>query len=350
MKLHYAGKAGEGFGWGICNKYLIQELGKLCELVPADASPDVVFMPIADHDFNPATPARGAINLAYTFFEFPLGPNVPARATEYDTVFTGSTWCKNRLAEKGVTNTEVLIQGVDHDIFTPEAVERKDGEFRIFSGGKFEFRKGQDLVLAAFKILSPKYPNMRLVTAWQNPWPQLYKSMEASPWIKFEAFTNDWPQLLGATLRANGIDESKVWMLAGMPNQLGMAQVMNRTDLGLFPNRCEGGTNLVMMEYLACGKPVVASHATGHLDVLELSFSTPINETVSNNAGWFDTTPEYVASAIINAMSKPVNLGEAFGSMASYSREMAFNWTRTAKQIIDHIEALKVLRAAPVAS
>ena len=40
------------------------------------------------------------------------------------------------------------------------------------------------------------------------------------------------------------------------------------TDLGVFPNRCEGGTNLVLMEYMACGKPVVATYATGHTDVL----------------------------------------------------------------------------------
>ena len=47
-----------------------------------------------------------------------------------------------------------------------------------------------------------------------------------------------------------------------------MVRAYQLSDLGLFPNRCEGGTNLVMMEYLACGKPVVAAYATGHRDVL----------------------------------------------------------------------------------
>ena len=47
-----------------------------------------------------------------------------------------------------------------------------------------------------------------------------------------------------------------------------MPQVYRDSDVGLFPNRCEGGTNLVLMEYMACGRPVVASYFTGHKDVL----------------------------------------------------------------------------------
>ena len=38
---------------------------------------------------------------------------------------------------------------------------------------------------------------------------------------------------------------------------LGMAGVYRNSDVGLFSNRCEGGANLVLMECMACGKPVV---------------------------------------------------------------------------------------------
>ena len=40
------------------------------------------------------------------------------------------------------------------------------------------------------------------------------------------------------------------------------------TDLGLFPNRIEGGNNMVLMEYLACGKPALAAYNSGHMDVV----------------------------------------------------------------------------------
>jgi glycosyltransferase involved in cell wall biosynthesis len=47
-----------------------------------------------------------------------------------------------------------------------------------------------------------------------------------------------------------------------------MGEVYRDTDCGLFPNRCEGGTNLVLMEYMACGKPVIAANNSGHRDVV----------------------------------------------------------------------------------
>ena len=47
-----------------------------------------------------------------------------------------------------------------------------------------------------------------------------------------------------------------------------MARVYQNSDVGLFPNRCEGGTNLVLMEYMACGRPAIASNSSGHKDVV----------------------------------------------------------------------------------
>ena len=45
-------------------------------------------------------------------------------------------------------------------------------------------------------------------------------------------------------------------------------ELYRNTDVGVFPNRCEGGTNLVLMEYMACGKPVIASCTSGHRDIV----------------------------------------------------------------------------------
>ena len=47
-----------------------------------------------------------------------------------------------------------------------------------------------------------------------------------------------------------------------------MRQVYQQTDIGIFPNRCEGGNNMVMCEYMACGRTVIASDTTGHADVI----------------------------------------------------------------------------------
>jgi hypothetical protein len=44
--------------------------------------------------------------------------------------------------------------------------------------------------------------------------------------------------------------------LGSIPN-FQMPQVLREMDVGIFPNRCEGGTNLVAMECMACGMPVI---------------------------------------------------------------------------------------------
>jgi glycosyltransferase involved in cell wall biosynthesis len=66
-----------------------------------------------------------------------------------------------------------------------------------------------------------------------------------------------------------------------------MARIYKNTDIGLFPNRCEGGTNLVLMEYMACGKPVIASYSSGHKDVINKDNSIMIKnmKSLSINEG-----------------------------------------------------------------
>jgi glycosyltransferase involved in cell wall biosynthesis len=116
----------------------------------------------------------------------------------------------------------------------------------VFSGGKFEDRKGQDVAIKAYKVLQDRYPDVRLVTAWAN------------------AYTNN----NGTQALQNAkIDMNRVIQVPLALNFV-MAEVYQNTDIGLFPSRCEAGTNLVMMEYMACGKPAIASKLTGQGDLL----------------------------------------------------------------------------------
>ena len=68
-------------------------------------------------------------------------------------------------------------------------------------------------------------------------------------------------------LLANGLPAGSFLDLGVLPNHR-MAAALREADVALFPNRCEGGTNLVAMEAMACGVPVILSANTGHLDLL----------------------------------------------------------------------------------
>ena len=309
MKLHYAGTPGSGYGWGTCNAHLIEELGKRCELTGPDGA-DVVFMPLADHSFNPATPARGKVNLAYAFFEFPLQPMAIVNAAKYDAVFCGSTWCLDRMFDAGIGNGEVLIQGVDTGIFKPG--ERKpDGQFRIFSGGKFEYRKGQDLVIAAFKVFHREHPGAHLVCSWFNPWP---------------ALEIDLLNRMGAPCPWD-INPAQLTILPQLTHPM-LAREMANTDCGLFPNRCEGGTNLVLMEYAATGGVVVANALTGHADVRDMI--DVVIEAGEDEMKWARQSVEDIVRALESA-------SEGRGRV----KKMCIpTWENAAKQILRKAEEL----------
>lgn len=263
------------FGWGTCSKYLRHELKQRIDVVDiVDENvhqykqiTGTVLHAINDLNFNTHLNVRGTKNIGYTFFEMEPNDKTIANSKNFDMILTGSTWCTNKLNKYGITNTGTLIQGIDPALFFP--LPRKDDEnlFVIFSGGKFELRKGQDLVLKAFQILQKKYPDMILINAWYNMWPHLVASMSYSNYIKYEAVGNTWHEFITHLLEINDIDTKKVISLPITPITK-LRELYYKTDIGVFPNRCEGGTNLVLMEYMACGKPVVASYATGHKDIL----------------------------------------------------------------------------------
>ena len=73
------------------------------------------------------------------------------------------------MKRQGIERSRLVHQGVDTALFNPEPVPRfLKRSFVIFSGGKLENRKGQDIVIAAFRLLLQKYPDALLIAAWGN--------------------------------------------------------------------------------------------------------------------------------------------------------------------------------------
>lgn len=291
MKLHYAGQSGGPFGWGTCGLNLTKELAKHAQLTSATEA-DAILTPIADHGLNPALLVPGKVNMGYCFFESPLGPLAAQNAARYDVIFAGSSWCIDRLAERGITNTKLLIQGVDSEIFHPQPPRPADGKFRIFSGGKLEYRKGQDLVIAAFREFAKACPEAHLVCSWFNPWPQLIENAIGTGSIRWPFYfktKETQEEYFARLLLDNGLPESRFTILPQLSQQQLAAEMAN-TDCGLFPNRCEGGTNLVLMEYANLGREVLANTCTGHADV-RAGISYPLHSQFSEN-GWVETCIE----------------------------------------------------------
>ncbi|NES71997.1 MAG: glycosyltransferase family 4 protein, partial [Okeania sp. SIO2D1] len=77
-------------------------------------------------------------------------------------------------------------------------------------------------------------------------------------------------------LLENDIPSNAVIDVGPIPNYM-VGQILREADVAVFTNRCEGGTNLVAMESLACGIPTIISANTGHLDIINNSHCYPLH-------------------------------------------------------------------------
>lgn len=209
-------------------------------------------------------------DVGVVFFEDTvLMPDALARGREFATIIAGSEWNGAVLRAAGLDQVQVVQQGIDPTLFHPAPRAGVFGErFVVFSGGKLEYRKGQDIVVAAFRIFRQRHPDAVLLTAWHNAWPQTMVGVETTGRVQGRPGV-DAQGRLGVTewLVRNGIPADACVDLGPLPNYL-MGPAVREADVALFPNRAEGGTNLVAMEAMACGVPAILSANTGHLDLL----------------------------------------------------------------------------------
>ena len=264
--------SGSTHGWGIAGSYLKTELSKLPQLE------GVTLHCITGHDFRPFDQAAwDRINIGYCFFEHELlaAPFIAEAAERWDHIVAGSSWCEQQLRKGGMVRTSTILQGVDQDLFHQQPSRSGDGRFIVFSGGKFEYRKGQDLVIAAMKTFMERHPDVWLSCSWHNHWPQSLMTMEQSRLIDFTWRAAPCHLLLLETVCRNGLDPNRVLLHPPFANSR-MPLIYAESDIGLFPNRCEGGNNLVMCEYMASGRTVIASDRTGQADVVTAENAWPL--------------------------------------------------------------------------
>ena len=187
----------------------------------------------------------------------------------FDLVITGSRWNQSSLVRQGITRSHLVHQGVDTALFNPEPVPRLlNRSLVIFSGGKLEYRKGQDIVISAFRKLLRKYPDALLIAARGNVGHVGLSTIAASPHVVGSP-ERGRVDAISPWLEANGIPRANVFLLPCVVNRQ-LPHLIKQADIAVFASRCEGGTNLMAMETLACGVPTLISANTGHLDLLAM--------------------------------------------------------------------------------
>ena len=331
MKLVFDWGVSSYFGWGVYGLNLALELSREptieamtstrldARAIAVDAVRLRALQPFIARSQRGAPPTEGAwlhglgngilperppqARIGVVFFEVQPDAAAIQRATAYDLVITGSRWNEQVLRDCGVTNVRTILQGVDRSLFSPGPKRGLfPGRFLIFTGGKAEPRKGQDVVVAAFRVFAASHPEAMLVTAWHSPWPQLARGMD----LDLSAFAD------------------RVIDIGALPNGV-MAPVYRECDVALFTNRAEGGTNLVAMECLACGLPTILSDNTGHKDLLDLGLGRRLAQ--KPGASWSEWGESDVDEVV--AM-----LEQAFTDRTASSPQALPQWSDTAAGVI----------------
>ncbi|MCP4513206.1 MAG: glycosyltransferase family 4 protein, partial [Fuerstiella sp.] len=153
-----------------------------------------------------------------------------------DELMVCSEWAKGVIQDHGLGNTiHVVPLGVDSSVFLPANRVPKDKTV-FFNCGKWEVRKGHDILIQAFRLAYEKNPNIALWMMCHNP-------------FNDPAENRKWEHLY---------DHPGVELIPRAETQEGVYNMMARADCGIFPSRGEGW-NLELLEMMSVGRHVIAT-------------------------------------------------------------------------------------------
>jgi glycosyltransferase involved in cell wall biosynthesis len=259
------------------------------------------------------------------FFETNPLPSVEInKLLDFELIIAGSSWNHRALTDMGIVNVKTVIQGINTDLFKPSAKKVFRDRFVVFSGGKLEYRKGQDIALKAFSIFSEKHTDALLVAAWRSDWENKFsESINNSNLCSELKINNDFQSSMRAWIERNGIKPSQYLLIDSISNSM-MNNVYSEVDVAIFPNRCEGGTNLVAMEAMSSGITCIISKNTGHLDIIKqgnciaLTTQGPLKRQATE--GWGESSVEEIVSHLEAAYDRgPLDRLTVSSSMVNYS-------------------------------
>jgi glycosyltransferase involved in cell wall biosynthesis len=221
---------------------------------------------------------RGTRKIGIAVFENgAFSAEAVAIGRKFDHLIAGSNWNAGILRRHGFENVSVVLQGYDPTFFSPGPRSGLwKNHFVIFCGGKLEYRKGQDIAMAAVREFQRRHPQTVLVTAWHNAWPLTMTEIAAGGLV-------DGPPPVrpdGSLDLTNWVHRHGIGFFIdlGQPWNWHLPPLLREMDVALFPSRAEGATNFAAVECLACGVPTILSANTGHLDILSDEICYPLRQ------------------------------------------------------------------------
>ncbi len=215
-------------------------------------------------------------HIAFPFFELNEFSNREKyHLNSVDKIFVSSKWAKNVcLSQLSQPEDNILVVplGVDSSIFKPASEISSNKKTVFFNCGKWEKRKGHDILPIIFDRAFDIDDNVELWMMNDNP----FLDQRASE--KWKSHYTD---------SKNG---HKIKFIDRAKTQEEVYNIMTQVDCGIFPSRAEGW-NLELLEVMSCGKQVITTNYSAHTEfcndqnsyLVEITSNEPAEDGV-----WFD--------------------------------------------------------------
>lgn len=272
--------------------------------------------------------------IGFPIFELDTFNNVEKHHLSYlDKIFVCSNWAKDIVIKNlkiEADRVSVIPLGVDSTIFNPPKVENSHNTTIFFNCGKWEIRKGHDILVDIFNDAFSIEDNVELWMMCDNPF---LKSSETAQWQDLYKQSK-----LG----------SKIKMLPRLSSQQEVYYTMANVDCGIFPSRAEGW-NLELLELMACGKHVITSNYSAHTEFCNTENAHLVNIDALESAKdgrWFfgqgnwakfgkNQLDQYVEH--MKKIHKLKQSSELYPNKAGLDTASKFSWQNTAEKIIQHV-------------
>jgi len=250
-----------------------------------------------------------------------------------DKIFVCSSWAKEivlsqvKIEER---NVSIVPLGVDFNIF--KLTQLPDNSKTIFFNcGKWEIRKGHDIIPEIFNSAFEESDNVELWMMCENP------------------FCSNEENLSWKNLYLNSKLANKIKILPRVQTQQEVYNIMKNTHCGIFPSRAEGW-NLELLEMMSCGRHVITTNYSAHTEfcnennsfLIDITSTTPAydGKWFHGDGNWASISKKEIEQSIeymrhVHKKNQDNSLRE--NAEGAKTGKLNFTWENSARRIKNNV-------------
>ncbi len=250
-------------------------------------------------------------------------------------IWTVSQWGRQVMIDNGLEadKVHVIPEGVDSTIFNPGVTPIPELSefpgFKFLHVGKYEDRKGSELLIRAFDKRFHDQDNVYLVLLAHNPFIDGFDINQTVEQLNLRA-------------------RDKILCVSPLVNNQQVAALMTACDAAVFPGRAEGW-GLPIIESMACGLPAIVTNYSAPTEYIHKDNSYLLNYSMvdikqpyfqssdGTYGQWAEPDSDHLVSLMEEVMTDPAGAAEK-GKRAASDMHDNWQWQHAAEKAMQWFE------------